>query len=101
MRVFGKDKLHRFMKKHPPSRGPLAAWLAEAENARWRRWADIRRAYPSADRVRTRQAGHRVIFNIKGNDYRLVVRVYFNRGMLTIERLGTHAEYVRWTLEGK
>lgn len=101
MRVLARHKLSGFMRKHPHSRGPLAAWLKEVEAARWRRWADIKEFYPTADLIGTRSEGHRVIFNIKGNDYRLAVRVWFNQGVVLIERLGTHAEYDRWKLEDK
>lgn len=98
MRILGKDKLTSFKKKHPQSRGPLDAWHAEAKDAEWRQWADIKARYPSADLISGTSAGHRVVFNIKGNDYRLAVQVYFNQGMVVIERIGTHAEYSKWNL---
>jgi mRNA interferase HigB len=101
MRVTGKDKLADFMKRHPQARGPLKAWLAEAESARWMQWADIKNRYPSADLISGasgKSPGHRVVFNIKGNNYRLVVQVYFNQGNAIIERIGTHAEYSKWKL---
>jgi len=98
MRILRKDKLDGFMKKHPQSRGPLKAWLAEAEAAEWRQWADIKARYPAADLIASQSSGHRVVFNIKGNDYRLAVLVYFNQGMVVIERIGTHAEYSKWNL---
>lgn len=100
MRILSTDKLDGFMKKHPPSRGPLKAWLAEAKAAEWRQWADIKARFPSADLINGKSAGHRVVFNIKGNDYRLAVQVYFNQGMVVIERIGTHAEYSKWKSGG-
>lgn len=100
MRVVGADKLSRFMQKHPQARRPLATWLKEAQTASWSQWAEIKTDYPTADLVPGKGAGRQVIFNIKGNDYRLLVRVHFRQGFVVIERLGTHAEYSKWKLEG-
>lgn len=99
MRILGKDKLSSFMKMHPRSRGPLAAWLKEAEAAQWRQWADIKGRHPAADLIGSKSIGHRVIFNIKGNDYRLAALIYFNQGMIIVERIGTHAQYDKWNME--
>lgn len=96
MRVLGRDRLDRFMKKHRRSEDALKAWLAHAEAAQWIRWADIKAQYPSADLISGKTTGHRVVFNIKGNHFRLAVQVYFNRGTVVVERVGTHAEYDKW-----
>lgn len=84
------------MRKHAQARGPLRAWLAEAKAARWLRWSDLRARYPGADLVGPSSSGHRVVFDIKDRSYRLVVLVYFSRGVVVIERVGTHAEYDKW-----
>lgn len=97
MRVLGRDKLEAFKKKHPQARGPLDTWLAEAGAAEWRKWADIKERYPKADWL----GNNRVVFNIKGNDFRLVVLVYFQMGQVIVERIGTHAEYDKWQLKEK
>ena len=94
MRVVGRDKLEAFKKKQPQSRGPLDAWLAEAKDAKWDKWADIKSRFPKADWL----GNNRVVFDIKGNDFRLVVLVYFRMGRVIIERVGTHAEYDKWRL---
>jgi mRNA interferase HigB len=88
------------MQTHPQARGPLAAWLKEAQAANWSRWAEIKARYPTADLVRGKGAGRQVIFNIKGNDYPLHARVYFRQGVVVIERIGTHAQYSKWKLDG-
>lgn len=106
MRILGRDKLVSFMRRHARSRGPLKAWLAEAEKANWTKWADIKARYPSADLIaegaKSRNArlntGHRVVFNIKGNDFRLLITAYFKHSMVMIERIGTHAQYSKWKL---
>lgn len=98
MRVVGRDKLTQFMKKHPQARSPLAGWLAEAESTRWARWADINDRFPTADLVPGGGIGSRVVFNIKGHDYRLLAQVYFRQHTVVIQRVGTHAEYSKWKL---
>jgi len=94
MRVVGKDKLLAFKKEQPQSRAPLNAWLIEAEEAKWAQWADIKKRYPKADWL----GKNRVVFDIKGNSFRLVALVYFRMGSVIIERVGTHAEYDKWHL---
>lgn len=94
MRLLGRDKLDKFKRKHPQSRGPLNAWQQEVSDAKWLKWADIKQGFPAADWL----GDGRVVFNIKGNDYRLVVMVRFSNGIVAVERIGTHAEYDRWQL---
>lgn len=94
MLVVGRQKLIDFMMEHPQARVPLTSWLAEAKEASWAKWADIKSRYRSADLIKD----GKVVFNIKGNSFRLVVLVYFARGVLKVDRIGTHAEYSKWTL---
>jgi mRNA interferase HigB len=69
--------------------GALNAWVAEAKDAKWNTTIDIKNRYRSADFL----ADNRVIFNIKGNHYRLVVKVKYQNEIVVIEWVGTHAEY--------
>lgn len=94
MKVIGVTRLQEFCDKHSDARGQLWAWLAEAEAAVWKTPSDIKQKFGSASIL----AGNIVVFNIKGNTYRLVIKVAYNTGIVKIERLGTHAEYSRWTL---
>ena len=72
--------------------GTLGDWADyEAKVARWRSFQDIKRHYSSADVL----PHHRVVFNLKGNHYRLVVRIHYNTGIVFIRFIGTHAEYDR------
>ena len=89
MRIVGLPLLEEFKKKHADIRGPLDAWRIEVEREAWHTTQDIKKRYPSADFL----ADNRVIFNIKGNSYRLVVKVRYQNGMVMIEWVGTHAEY--------
>lgn len=69
----------------------IKAWYAEANDAEWRTPQDILERYPTADIL----PGNRVVFNIKGNHYRLIVKIHFNTGIVYIRFIGTHAEYDR------
>ena len=83
--------LREFWRIHPDAEVPLRGWYAQASRANWRRPADVRAAYRNASFI----ANGRVVFNIKGNDYRLVVAVHYNRGMMFVRFVGTHREYDR------
>ena len=89
MRVLGRDKLDTFSRKHADAKKALDAWFGEAQSADWQTSQDIKNRYSSADFL----ANNRVIFNIKGNHYRLVVKVKYENGIALIEWVGTHAEY--------
>ena len=89
MRIVALGTLREFWQKHPPAEIPLRSWYALASRADWRSPADIKGVYGSASFL----ANNRVVFNIKGNDYRLVVAIHYNRGMMFIRYIGTHREY--------
>lgn len=91
MRIIAISQLRAFWNKHPQAEMPLRAWYAEASRADWKNPADIKAAYRHASFL----PNSRVVFNIKGNDYRLIVAVHYNRGMMFIRFIGTHAEYDR------
>ncbi|OGA49030.1 MAG: addiction module toxin RelE [Betaproteobacteria bacterium RIFCSPLOWO2_12_FULL_62_58] len=91
MRLIALGTLRNFWDRHPDAEIPLRSWYADASRADWRRPADIKAAYRNASFI----ANNRVVFNIKGNDYRLVAAVHYNRGMMFIRFIGTHREYDR------
>ena len=91
MRTISRQKLREFWKAHPDLQETLKAWFKECENAKWQSPEEIKNHYPSADFL----PGNRVIFNIKGNHYRLVAKIHYNTGILYIRFIGTHAEYDR------
>ncbi len=93
MRVIGTDKLDKFSRKHANARDALIAWRDETERANWKTTQDIKNRYRSADFL----ADNRVIFNIKGNRFRLVVKIRYQNGIVLIEWIGTHAEYSKKT----
>ncbi|MEJ7670593.1 MAG: type II toxin-antitoxin system HigB family toxin [Casimicrobiaceae bacterium] len=91
MRVIAISTLRRFWLKYPRAEIPLRAWYAEARRARLERPDDIKAARRNASIV----ANGRVVFNIKGNDFRLVVLVRYDKQIIFIRFVGTHAEYDR------
>jgi len=89
MRIIALGTLRDFWRRHSDAEVPLRSWYANASRANWRRPADIKAAYRTASFV----ANNRVVFNIKGNEYRLVAAVHYNRGMMFVRFIGTHREY--------
>ena len=92
MKVVGRKELERFARKHADLRGQINAWLAEVEEAEWESTTDIKRRYASASFL----SNNRVIFNLKGNSYRLDTKVSFKNQIVVVVRIGTHAEYTAW-----
>ena len=91
MRVISRKKLKTFWAAHAGAKQALRAWFHEAKIAKWKSFQDVRRMYAAAD-VRP---NNRVIFDIKGNTYRLIVKIHYNTGIVFIRFVGTHAQYAR------
>ncbi len=89
MRVISKKILREFWVKHADSAEQLKSWFQEASVAEWKSPKQIKKDYPSASFL----ADNRVVFNIKGNKYRLIVRINYEYSMVWIRFIGTHAEY--------
>ena len=89
MNVIAIKPLRDFWLRHPGAEQALKAWLLEARRAVWTQPADIKAQYKSASILKNR----RVVFNIKGNDYRLVVAVAYRFRAVYIKFIGTHREY--------
>lgn len=89
MRVISLKILKDFYTAYPDSEQSLKAWLNEAQQAKWKDPAEIKAQYSSASILKSR----RVVFNIKGNAYRLVVAIAYQYGAIYIKFIGTHTEY--------
>jgi mRNA interferase HigB len=89
VRIIAKSALRNFWTKHRDAEQPLRAWYDEAKKGEWNNFQDIKKQFGSASIV----GNDRVVFNIKGNDYRLVVLILFRRGKAFIRFVGTHREY--------
>ena len=91
MRIIARKTLRAFWERHPAARGPLLAWYREVEHEDWDTPAKVKAKYRSASLIGT----DRVVFNIKGNDYRLVVRIDYGYRIVYVRFVGTHADYDR------
>ena len=95
MRVIARKTLKRFVdslkgsKDQKAVKSALDSWFQEVRQADWKNPADVVKAYANASIV----GSDRVVFNIKGNDYRLVVAIHYRRQIVFIKWLGSHAEY--------
>lgn len=89
MRIIAKRALREFWEKHPDCEQALKAWFYEAQSANWKNLHDLKRDYPSASILKET----RVVFNIKGNRYRLIVKFNFDFQIAWIRFVGTHAHY--------
>jgi mRNA interferase HigB len=95
MRIIARRTLRAFVasrtghKEQAALRAALDAWFAEARRAKWLSTADVKRHYRTASVV----SAERVVFNIKGNDYRLVAAIDFEKGIVWIKWIGTHKDY--------
>jgi mRNA interferase HigB len=97
MRIIARRTLREFVgalaghKDQPAVKAALDAWFDEAKKARWRSTADVKRSYAAASIV----TADRIVFNVKGNAYRLVVAVDFDKSVVWIKWIGTHRDYDR------
>lgn len=89
MRVIAVSTLRDFWQRYPAAEQPLKAWYEEATSATWTQPADIKAQFRSASVLKNR----RVVFNIKGNDYRLIVAVAYKLQVVYVKFVGTHKEY--------
>jgi len=91
VRVIAKKTLREFWEKHSDCEQQLKAWYQETSKAEWASHNEIKSEFPSASII----GNDRVVFNIKGNKYRLIVKLNFDYQMVWIRFIGTHAEYDR------
>ena len=89
MRVIAISTLRAFWERHPDAEQPLKAWYQEVMCATWTQPTDIKAQYRSASVLKNR----RVVFNIKGNDYRLIVAIAYKLQIVYVKFVGTHKEY--------
>lgn len=89
MRVIAKKILREFWQKHSDCEQQLKAWFQESSKSEWKSPNDIKKEYPGASIL----ANNRIVFNIKGNKYRLIVRINYDYQMIWIRFIETHSEY--------
>ena len=89
MRIIARSNLREYWQKHPDTEQPLKAWFDDACRANWQSPSDIKEVYANASII----ANNRVVFNIKGNNYRLIIHIRYEIGIVFIRFIGTHQEY--------
>ncbi|MCF8371390.1 MAG: type II toxin-antitoxin system HigB family toxin [Bacteroidales bacterium] len=89
MRIFTKKTLQEYWKKQPACELQLLTWYKVVKNVQWNSFEDIKQVFNSAEHI----GNQRVVFNIKGNDYRLIAKFNFTKGWVFVRFIGTHAEY--------
>jgi len=89
MNVISKRTIVKFYEIHPSAKTALEVWHSDARRSVWKTPEDIKKTYASASFL----ADNRVVFNIKGNDYRLIVHIDYKRKIVRVKFIGTHAQY--------
>jgi mRNA interferase HigB len=89
MMVISRKQLREFWERHPDSKDTLESWYADIKQANWKNPSDIKTIYRNASFI----ADNRVIFNVKGNKYHLIVKVQYKFQIVYIRFVGTHEDY--------
>ncbi len=89
MHVISRKRLVEFWMQHPQAEQPLTAWFAEVKSARWKTPQEIKAVHRNASILPNQP----VVFNIKGNDYRIVIAIEYQKGIVFIRFVSTHEEY--------
>jgi mRNA interferase HigB len=95
MNVISKRTLIQFYKHNAQAKAALEVWHADARKAEWKSPDDIKKTYASVSFL----FDNRVVFNIKGNDFRLVVHIDYKRKIVRVKFVGTHAQYDKINVE--
>jgi mRNA interferase HigB len=101
MRVLKPSRIKEYIKKHSAAKTSLEAWLAIAEDANWENLIEVRKQLPSADAVEVKSKHTVTVFNISGNNYRLIVAIKYEYKMVYVLRFLTHAEYDKEKWKGE
>jgi len=88
-RIISRRPLREFWEKYPDAETPLKTWYQTANKAEWRKPNDVKADYPSASII----AGNRMVFNIRGGNYRLITKLNYEKQWIFIRFVGTHKEY--------
>lgn len=95
MRIVSKKTLQEFWISHADSVSAIAEWHSIAKRASWKSFSDVKKEFGSADCL----PWNRVVFNIKGNKYRIVVKIHYTVGIVRVRFVGTHSEYSKINAE--
>lgn len=94
MKILARHILENFKRKHTDVRSQIDAWESEAKDANWEKPSDVKQRYVTASIL----SNDHVVFNLKGNKYRLLVQVNYRNKIILIKKVGTHQEYMKWEI---
>ncbi len=89
MEIYEKEALIKFYLKHAIVKKTLELWYNDVKSKKWKSTADVKKDYTTVSIINR----NRVVFNIKGNSYRLIADINFDKGWVVIRFIGTHSEY--------
>lgn len=92
MTIIGRKVLEDFKMEHADVQTAVDIWLAEAQIADWAMPLDVKKRYPKASIL----PDNHVVFDIRGNRYRLKVKISYQNHIVFIQKIGTHDEYLKW-----
>ena len=101
MRLIGQDVLANAIRKHADAKKWLQAWVATVEDAGWQSLEDVQADYPSADGVKLKSRIVVTVFNVKGNEYRLLTNINYNTQVVLVLELLTHGTYDKNQWKGR
>lgn len=101
MRIIAEGSIRQWARDHARAASSLGQWVKVVRAGGWGSFVELRRTFPSADQVTVASGRKVVVFNVGGNDFRLLCAVHFNTGMVFALRFLTHAEYSKdnWKTE--
>ena len=97
MRIIRKTTIDEYISKYPTARASLERWLTIAEKAQWNNIQDLRLVFPSADPVIVKSGKTSTVFNVSGNNFRLITAIHYNTEIVFTLDFLTHAEYSKDT----
>lgn len=101
MRLIKRTTLREFARRFPKAATALDAWARLALSAAWKTLVDTRKTFPHADQVKVKSGRTVTIFNVCGNDFRLITAIHYDRGKVFILNFLTHAEYSKDTWKNR
>lgn len=97
MRLIKPSTVRQWAAENAPAGPALDNWTVKIRAAKWSRFEDIRKTFRSADQVRVKSGKNVIVFNIAGNNFRLIAAVHYNRSKIYALKFMTHAEYTKNT----
>lgn len=101
MRLIKRTALREYARRFPKAAGPLEGWARLALSAAWNNLVDTRKTFPHADQVKVKSGKTVTVFNVCGNDFRLITAIHYDRGRVFILNFLTHAEYNKDTWKNR